>query len=261
MNLKNLLLYSVTVFAFTLLGCGGGGDEAPATSGTETTTTEAPPAAPAGTAKVMGSVNFTGTAPERSKIKQDRDCTALHTEDVLSEQVVVNDNNTLQHVFVHVTGGLEGQTFAAPSTPVVLDQQGCMYTPHVIGVMVGQPIKILNSDPFLHNINALAEVNRGFNFGMPNQGDERERSFRAEEVMVKVKCDVHPWMSAYVGVLSHPYHSVTGTDGTFSLEGLPAGEYTVEAWHETYGTQTQTVTVGDGETATVDFSFSEGAAG
>ena len=179
----------------------------------------------------------------------------MHEESVLDENVVVNDNNTLRWVFVYVKEGLGGRTFTEPAEPVVLDQSGCIYHPHVFGVQTGQAIKILNSDPLLHNIHALPEVNRSFNFGMPNQGDERERNFRVPEIMVKIKCDVHPWMSAYAGVLDHPHFSVSGDDGAFSIEGLPAGTYTIDAWHESYGAQTQTVTVSDGEVTSVNFTF------
>lgn len=134
-----------------------------------------------------------------------------------------------------------------------------MYAPHVFGVQVGQPIQIRNSDSFQHNIHALPETNRPFNFSQPVQGMENERTFQQPEVMVRIKCDVHGWMEAWAGVVSHPYHSTTDDEGGFNLANLPAGEYVVEAWHEEYGTQTQTVTVGDGETATVDFTFSESA--
>ncbi|MFT4604640.1 MAG: plastocyanin [Rhodothermales bacterium] len=210
-----------------------------------------------GSASVTGSVTFTGTAPEAVSIRLDRECSDLNTDTVTAQNVVVNDNGTLRHVFVYVKEGLaEGYNYPAPAEAVEFDQSGCMYFPHVFGVQVGQPINIINSDPLLHNIHAMPETNRPFNFGMPRQGDEREREFRVAEVPVFIKCDVHPWMGAYAGVVDHPYHAVTGEDGSFSLQGLPAGTYVIEAWQEEYGTATQSVTVTDGASASVTFEFS-----
>ncbi len=254
MKLKTL--FAILVMAMFIVSCGGGGSDSGSTS-------EAPPAddapaadvTPAGTATISGAIAFSGDAPKPRKVRQDQDCKALHDGDVFADNVVVNDNDTLKNVFVYVKEGLEGKKFAVPSEPVVFDQKGCMYDPHVFGVMAGQTIKILNSDPFLHNIHARPEVNRPFNFGMPKQGDERERSFKKAEVMVFIKCDVHPWMGAYCGVLDHPYYSVSGDDGSFTISNLPAGSYVVEAWHEQYGTQTMNVTVADNETQTADFTF------
>ena len=255
MRRKALTWLSVLSLLCIAVGCGGGEGEGASgeMEAAETTTAEA--MEPLGSSAISGTVNFTGTAPERPELDIDRECEELRDDPALAQTVVVNDNNTLQWVFVYVKEGLEDHTFATPSEPVVLDQEGCMYQPHVFGVQTGQPIQILNSDPMLHNIHALPDENRPFNFGMPNEGDERTQSFRTPEVMVRIKCDVHPWMSAYAGVLEHPYFSVTGDDGSFRIEGLPAGTYTIETWHETYGTQTQQVTVGDGEEATADFTY------
>lgn len=261
MRLNTLWLVAALSFSIVAVGCGGGNGEAPSSS-SEPAAADAPAAAaePAGTASISGTIAFNGTPPEQRALNLDRDCRELHEgEEVLAQNVVVNDNGTLRWVFVYVKEGLGDQTFAPPAEPVVFDQSGCMYKPHVFGVQTNQPIKILNSDPFLHNIHALPEENRGFNFGMPMQNMEKEQSFRVPEVMVRIKCDVHPWMSAYAGVLDHPYYSVSAEDGSFSIEGLPAGTYTIEAWHEEYGTQTQTVTVGDGESASTDFTYGEAA--
>ena len=254
------IAFPLVISLLLLAGCGGG--DAPDAEGAEGAATEAEPAAvqePVGSASIAGTVRFEGTAPERQPIRQARECAELHEEPVLTENVVVNDDGTLRWVFVYVKEGLGDHTFQAPSEPVVLDQEHCMYTPHVFGVQAGQPIRILNSDPLAHNIHALPEENRPFNFGMPNEGDERVREFREPEVMVRIKCDIHPWMLAWAGVLDHPYFDTTGDGGAFSLDGLPAGEYVIEAWHEEYGTQTQTVTVGEGEAQTVDFTFSPAA--
>ena len=261
MRVRRTLVPAVVFCLAVFAGCGGGDDapageaETGAAAGSEAAAVEMP----AGSATVAGTVRFEGTAPERQRIRQVRECEALHEEPVLADNVVVNEDGTLKWVFVYVKEGLGDQVFPTPEEPVVLDQENCMYTPHVFGVQAGQPIRILNSDPLSHNIHALPDENRPFNFGMPNEGDERERVFREPEVMVRIKCDIHPWMLAWAGVLEHPYYGVTGDDGTFSLDELPAGDYVIEAWHEEYGTQTQNVTVGDGETQSIDFTFGEQA--
>jgi len=159
---------------------------------------------------------------------------------------------------VYVKSGLPAdKTYEKPSTPVVIDQKGCQYHPHVFGMQTGQMMLIKNSDDTLHNIHALPNNNDEFNKGQPSGSADMKKTFTKPEVMVKFKCDVHPWMSAYVGVLDNPFYSVTGTDGTFSLKNLPAGEYEIVAWHEKYGEQTAKVKVGDGEAKTQDFKFAK----
>lgn len=253
---KVLLFPLATSLLLLLAGCGGGGGESAPQAQKAPEQKAAGTDISAFTSAIKGTIQFKGTAPDRKRIRQDQECGALHGDQpVLSEDVVVNNNGTLKYVFVYVKEGLGDRKFDPPAEPVVFDQHGCMYTPHVVGIQTDQTLKILNSDPLLHNIHALPETNRPFNFGMPKQGDERDQSFKKPEVMVKVKCDVHPWMLAYIGVVAHPYYSVSGDDGAFNLNHLPPGNYVIEAWHEKYGTQTQTVTVADGETKTVDFSF------
>ena len=206
---------------------------------------------------VTGKINFTGTAPANEQISMAADptCASLHSEPVFTETVMANSNGTLKNVFVYVKEGLAGKSFPAPSTPVMIDQKGCQYHPHVFGIQVGQPLEILNSDATLHNIHSLATQSKQFNLGMPIQGMKLSKKFEKPEVMVKMKCDVHPWMSAYVGVLDHPYYSVSGDEGTFEIKDLPAGSYVIEAWHEKYGTQTQNITVSEDTPAQVEFTF------
>jgi plastocyanin len=254
MSIVNRAASVIVAAAFILSGCGG-------ESGSEATSTAPSASAPAasttpmGSASISGSVTFTGTAPARARIRQDRECSALNEEAVTSETVVVNDNGTLKNVFIYVKDGLGEYNFAVPTEPVVMDQAGCMYKPHVFGIQVGQTMKILNSDPLLHNLHTLPEKNRSANFAMPKQGDERDQSFRVAEVMMKIKCDVHPWMSSYAGIVDHPFYSVSDESGVFDLSQLPAGTYEIEAWHEEYGVATQTVTVTDGEQVALDFDF------
>ncbi|HEV8264097.1 MAG TPA: carboxypeptidase regulatory-like domain-containing protein [Gemmatimonadales bacterium] len=214
-------------------------------------------AAPQG-ASVTGRVRFTGTKPTNPRIDMSEEaaCKNKYTTPPTAETAVVNANGTLANVFVYVKTGLPADAkYQAPATPVVIDQEGCRYHPHVLGIMVGQNLEIRNSDPVLHNIKAKATKNRPFNVSQPSAGMKTMRTFSAPEVMVALECNVHGWMNAFLGVLPHPFYAVTGTDGSFSIKGLPAGTYTIEAWHEKYGTQTATVTVTGTGAKTQDFTF------
>ncbi len=200
-------------------------------------------------ATVSGKVNFEGTAPAVEKIGADADpaCQMVHPDGISSEETVVNPNGTLKNVFVYIKEGLAGKTFEAPKTPVVLDQLGCRYEPRVFGIQVNQTLEILNSDDTLHNVHAIPKNSKEFNLGMPIKGMKLNKKFTAPEVMVKLKCEVHPWMSAYAGVLEHSFYSVTRSEGTFEIKDLPAGQYVLEAWHEKYGTLTQAITINSAE--------------
>ena len=249
----------VALFA---LGCGGGdggGGSSGGGSGGAAAVQNPVDAATAG--NIAGSIVFEGDAPAMDVIdmSDEQVCADKHASTPMTEEVVANDNGTLANVFVYVKEGLESLQFPTPS-PALLDQDGCTYIPHVIGVMAGQDLTIRNSDGLLHNINASPTEQRGFNTSQP-VSMESTRAFGTAEVMIPVRCDVHGWMTAYIGVLEHPFHSVSGSDGSFSLSTLPPGDYVVEAWHERYGAQTQNVTVVTGETADVTFTFSASMAG
>jgi len=137
----------------------------------------------------------------------------------------------------------------------VLDQRGCKYMPHVFGAQVGQPVRIINSDGTLHNVHAVPKENTEFNFGQPLKGMESTQTFTKGEIMVPFRCDVHGWMSAYGGIVPHPFFAVTKNDGSFEIKGLPAGTYTIETWHERFGLQTQTVTVDGTAAGKADFNY------
>lgn len=209
-------------------------------------------------ATLTGKALFEGQAPAAEAVKTDADpnCKMMHPAGLTADEIIVNSNGTLKNVFVYVKEGLSGKSFPAPKTPVAFDQKGCQYSPKVFGIQVGQPLEIINSDNTLHNVHSLAQANAAFNLGMPIQGMKLKKTFTKPEVMIKIKCEVHPWMHAYCGVLDHPYFSVTNDQGAFEIKDLPSGSYVIEAWHEKYGSQTQNITIGaDGESKDVSFQF------
>jgi plastocyanin len=247
--------------ATLLVACGGGNqnqqqNSVPASSGAAAPAATTPAVDPAIAATVTGKVKFEGTAfaPQPIKLSSDPYC-AKANPGLATETEIVGKDGSVENVFVYVKDGLGNRTFAAPSQPVVLDQKGCHYAPHVLGIQVGQPLQIVNSDDTLHNIHGLPKANKEFNQGQPIQGMKMTHTFSTKEVMIPFKCDVHGWMNAWIGVLDHPYYAVTSADGSFSLKGLPPGTYTIEAWHEKLGTQTQTVTVAEKESKDVQFTF------
>lgn len=247
---------SLSALLFTA-GCAKKTEET--TTGEKPSTTEAPPTPidQATVATINGKVLFTGEkqAPKSINMSAEPVCKQSHTGNVYFEDVVVNDNGTLQNVFVYVKDGLGNRTFETPKTPATLDQHGCLYSPHVVALQAGQDLKILNSDNTNHNIHPMPTNNREWNQSMAPKQEPLMRNFPREEIMIPVKCNIHPWMKSYIGVLKHPFFAVTGKDGSYEIKGLPPGTYTIEAWHEKYKTQTQQVTVGPKESKSIDFTY------
>jgi hypothetical protein len=262
-------LSSSVIAICVALGCGGGKpqsaaaktDSAPQMADATAASAPAAPAAPPataspGSATIQVTARLDGTAPQREVVKMNADpvCQQQHQSPFYTQDVVASAQGGLKNVFVHVKEGLSG-SFPTPTAPVTLDQAGCWYSPHVFGIQVNQPLEIVNSDPTLHNVNAKPSANPPFNVAQPVKGMKTTKKFPKPETMVQFKCNVHPWMSAYAGVVAHPFFGVTDDDGSAAIAGLPAGTYTLEAWHERYGTQTQTVSLGDGETKSVEWAF------
>jgi plastocyanin len=212
-------------------------------------------------ATLSGKVAFTGPAPAPHLIDMSANpqCERTHKGRTLTtDDVVVNANGTLRNVFVWIKTGVPDRNWAVATTPAIIDQQSCMYRPHVLGVMARQNIQISNSDPTNHNIHAMPQINAEWNDTQSTGAAPKLVSFSKPEVMIPVKCNVHPWMRAYIGVVSHPFFAVTGDDGSFTIKGLPPGTYTIQTWHEKYGMQEHQVTVGSKESKTVDFSYKNG---
>ncbi len=253
-SLRPVLAALLVLPFLSLAGCGDGTSDG--AGGAAAPAAESPPAEPLGTSAIAGVVRFDGDAPELRPLNMDADpaCAAKHAEPVYPEILVVDDQASLANVLVYVADNVPQGPYP-PAEPPVIDQQGCRYTPRVAGIMVGQELKVLNSDELLHNVHSLSEVNRPFNRAMPAAIKEATFSFTDEEPAFRIKCDVHPWMSSYLGVFGHPYFTVSGPDGSFEIPGLPAGTYTIEAWHERLGTMRSGVTLLDGLTATVDLTF------
>lgn len=248
---------SITVLTLAgAVACGGGGDAADSTGGEDAAPQAATPAAIADAGSIRGTINFTGEAPAAEPIDMsaEPECASDYSEPPTTEHVLADDG-TLANVFVYIKEGLTG-SFPAKSEVVNIDQEGCRYHPHVVGVTVSQPFTFENSDGLLHNVKANPSANRPFNMSQPNDMTSSERTFTTPEIMVPVVCDVHGWMNMYIGVVEHPYFAVSGDDGTFELVNVPPGTYTVEAWHERYGTQTMQVTVAPNGEATSDFTYS-----
>ena len=218
---------------------------------------------------VAGTIAYNGTPPAPKKIDSSADPVCGQKNPNLSTEDTVVNNGKLANVFVYIKDGtatdgtkIGEYSWTPPSTPVVLDQNGCHYRPHVLGIMTNQKISITNSDPTQHNIHPTPKNNPEWNQTQPNGAPPIEKTFARAEVLIPVKCNQHPWMKAYIGVLKHPFFAVSAEDGSYTIKGVPPGTYTVVAWHEGGATGTEkpmTVTVAANGTAKADFSFGEAA--
>lgn len=211
----------------------------------------------ANTGEITGKIYFQGQKPVLHAIKMEKDgvCVSLHQKPVYPQDGAVNANGTLPNVFIYVKHSSASLPSTPPRSPSTLTQKGCEYVPHVLGVMVNQPFEVINLDPTTHNIHVLSKINRPWNVSQQPGSPSVVRKFKDPEVMIPVRCNVHPWMKAYIGVTDNPFYVVTGKDGSFTLKGLPPGNYTIEAWTATFGTQERMLTVRAGEAATANFTF------
>ncbi|MCA1556989.1 MAG: carboxypeptidase regulatory-like domain-containing protein [Acidobacteria bacterium] len=258
-----LILLSLSLVT---LGACKGGDEEADEGGEDGDEAQAgvPYKAPANLGSITGTIALTGQPPAAAPIDMSADTNcASKSQGAVVETVAVKDGK-LQNVFVYVkegslaTGGnrISGFTFPTPGSAVTLDQVGCRYSPHIVGVQVNQKLSVVNSDPTAHNINVQpSKGNPSWNISQSPGTAPIEKSFTRPETLIPVKCNQHPWMKAYVGVLKHPFFAVSAADGTFTIKDVPPGKYTIVAWHEKFGEQTIEVTVPDNGAGTANFSF------
>jgi plastocyanin len=240
-------------------------DEA-GTGNTSTETAGTPYVSKGNEGSIKGLASLTGAAPAPKPIDMNADpACASKNPNAVAEDVVVKDGK-IEYVFVYIKDGqtsdgkkVSGLSFPVPSTPVTLNQDGCHYKPHVLGIQANQKFDVVNSDPTAHNVNVQPKGNTAWNQSQPPNAPPIEKTFTRAETLIPIKCNQHPWMKAWVGVLKHPFYAVTKEDGSFEIAGVPPGKYTVVAWHEKYGEKTAEVTVGDKAAATADFTFASTA--
>jgi len=208
---------------------------------------------------VTGQINFKGRrpAPKAIDMSEEPACVEAHHGKAYDESLVVGKKGGLANAFIYIKSGLEGKTFVIPADPVTIDQNGCWFRPRVLGIQTGQVLKVVNSDPVTHNIHPMAVVNREWNHSQGMDDPPIARKFLKPEIMIQVKCNIHSWMHAFIGVLDHPYFAVSKDDGTFEIKNLPPGPYTIAVWQEKLGTQEQQITVLPHGKAEANFTFKE----
>ncbi|HCP47551.1 MAG TPA: hypothetical protein DIU15_16035 [Deltaproteobacteria bacterium] len=240
-------------FLLTSVSCSQSASEAPEPS---EPVVQRVPVDPLTAGAIEGVVRFTGEVPKRTAIKMGRVAAcANHSQEPAYYDRLLASQGLLQNAFVTIVEGLEAYEFPPPTGAVEVDQLGCVYSPRVSAVRAGQDVTFINSDPTNHNVHTVSKANRGMNFSMPSQGMRTTKIFKKPEIMVRVKCDIHPWMGGWIGVQRHPHMAVTGRDGAFRFEGVPPGTYKVLAWHETLGTQETTVELAPRASGRAVFSF------
>lgn len=265
--MRKLGTFSTIVLALvlgsSLSGCGSkapaGSDSSPGNAAPSPTHSGGKPVDPATAGSITGSVHFEGAPMQMRTINMIDvpNCAKMHSAPVMTETVVPGDGGTLQNVVVYLQGDFSAYSFPPSETPVKVEQQGCIYAPHVVAVMTGDPLEVTNTDSVTHNINAMSQSRQGFNETQVPGSAPIVRRFSHQEIPMAVKCNMHPWMRFYVAVVDHPYFQVTGKNGQFELRNVPAGTYTLTAWHEAYGTKKQTVVVQPKQEQTASITFTD----
>lgn len=200
---------------------------------------------PSTAAIITGTIRYKGPKPTRKPIDMSEEpaCIEAHHGKAYDESLIVNPKGGLANAFIYVEKGLEGKAFAVPAIPVVIDQSGCWFRPRIMGIQTNQVLRVVNSDPVTHNIHPMAQVNREWNHSQGSGDPPINRKFLKSEVMIKVKCNIHSWMRALIGVVDNPYFAVSADDGSFSIKDLPPGRYTIGIWHEDMAMQEQQIVV------------------
>jgi plastocyanin len=252
---------TLVLLAISVTGCG---NKQPASGNNESESapaahTSGKPVDPTTAGSVTGTILFTGVPPKMKAISMVTvpNCAKMHSMPAMTEDFVPGDNGTLQNVIVYLQGDFSAYSFPAASAPVRVDQEGCIYTPHVVAKMTGDPLEVTNKDAVTHNINAMSQLGQGWNESQMRGGDPIVRRFSKEEVPIIVKCNMHPWMRFYLAVVDHPYFQVTGKDGQFALRNVPPGTYTLTAWHEAFGAKKQTVIIQPKQEQKISFTFTD----
>jgi len=239
----------LVIFSLLVSACGGSEQSKPARQPTPLDLSTA------GT--ISGLVRFEGSAPEQTTVQLGgwSECAGQHPGGLPKAGDIVVKDGKLQNAIVYIKDGLGDRVFAVPEEPIVVDQKGCIFLPRIAGVRVEQPLRFLNSDPMAHNVHGLPKTLRQWNFSLSVKGAARTITIDKPETPIEVKCDIHPWMKAYLGVFDHPYFALSAADGRFTLKDLPPGEYTIEAWHERFGTRSQKISLGAKETKEIELTF------
>jgi|SRR6185295_15214222 len=246
---KSVAAAAVSFSLISLAGCSSGKVTAPAALPAYDPSTA--------TARVFGSIKFEGAPPVMEPIRAGGSAYCVRNgRGIVDEGVSITSDKKLRNVIVYVRSGQEGRSYETPAMPVVLDQQKCVYVPHVLTLMVNQKLMVRNSDPTFHNVHGLSQANPPFNFAQTEKGAENALSFDHPEPPFHIGCDLHRWMGAFVGVFDHPFHTISGTNGNFELR-LPPGKYEIGAWQEKYGEKTATIDVTDKSQLELNFSFAE----
>lgn len=240
-----------------MIGCSGKKKAEPASAHVEQPAVSYFKVDAATAATITGTIRYTGKKPTRKLIDMSEDpaCVEAHHGKAYDESLVVGAKGALANAFIYIKKGLEGKTFAVPATSVVIDQRGCWFRPRIVGIQTGQELQVINSDPVTHNIHPMAEINREWNHSQGPGDPPMSRKFLKPEIMIPVKCNIHSWMHAYIGVVDNPYFAVSKDDGTFAIKNLPPGTYTIGVWQEKLGTQEQQLTVAPHQDAVADFTF------
>jgi hypothetical protein len=256
------LLAVLSLLSFSV-ACTSSDDDADVEEEGGPTGTQGVPYQPTGNeGTVTGTIAFTGAAPAPQPIDMNADATcASKNPNAVAETAVIKDGK-LQNVFVYIKDGttsdgkkITGFSFPTPSDPVKLDQNGCHYVPHVMGIQTNQKFVVTNSDATSHNVNVQGKSNASWNNVQSPNAPPIEQKFARQEVIIPIKCNQHPWMKSYIGVLSHPFFAISAADGTFTIKGLPPGKYTLVAWHERFGEKTLEINLAAKGSATADFSY------
>jgi len=258
MKLLHCFRGSCLVFALApVVGCSPGAKQATPTQQVQQGEVPDYHVDPATAGSISGTIRFTGKRPAAKKIDMSNEpaCVAAHRGRAVDESLVVSPKGDLANTFVYIKSGLEGKRFATPATPVIIDQNGCWFKPRVLGIQVGQVLQVTNSDPVTHNIHPMAQANREWNHSQGAGDSPISRKFARAEIMIPVKCNIHSWMHAWIGVVDNPYFAVSKNDGAYTIANLPPGAYTIGVWQETLGTQERQVTIAPHSNAVENFTF------